>query len=435
MDDADTIFAVATARGKAGVAVVRVSGVLAHQAALALVGDVPKARQAVVRVLRNPKDATMLDQVLVLVFEDGKSFTGEPVVEFHCHGSTAVLAAILGILAEMTGFRLAEAGEFSRRALENGRMDLAQIEGLGDLISAETEAQRRAALQVMQGDLSERIAIWRQKLLRISALQAAMIDFADEDVPNLNAEIADLIQGTSKSLREELVGSAARERLHDGFEVAILGRPNVGKSTLLNALAGRKAALTSEVAGTTRDVIEVRMDLSGLPVTLLDTAGLRETSDVVESLGIDLAIDRAKSADLRIFLLDSSDAELPLGVEFMADDIRVVGKADISGHSDANSVSGKTGAGIDRLLAKVTETLSQRLAGSGVTIRERHRIAIGAAVSGLDRALERVKTGIGSEDLAAEEVLAAIRALDVIVGKVDIEQMLGEIFSSFCIGK
>ncbi len=433
MDYADTIFAVATARGKAGVGVVRVSGALAHEAALALAGDVPDARRAVLRKLRNPKSGDIIDEALLLVFDHGKSFTGEQAAEFHTHGSIAVLTAILGILAEMKGFRLAEPGEFSRRALENGRMDLAQIEGLGDLISAETEAQRRAALQVMQGNLSERIAIWRQQLLRISALQAAMIDFADEDVPDLNAEIADLIAKTVQLLRNELVGSAARERLQDGFEVAILGRPNVGKSTLLNALAGRKAALTSEIAGTTRDVIEVRMDLSGLPVTLLDTAGLRETDDIVETLGIDLAIQRARSADLRIFLVESNQADLPLGVGFMRDDIRVVGKADIIGQRDA--VSGKTGAGIDILLTKITETLSQRLAGSGVTIRERHRVAIGSAVSGLERALERVKTGIGSEDLAAEEVLAAMRSLDVIVGKVDVEQMLGEIFSSFCIGK
>ncbi len=431
----DTIFAVATARGKSGVAVIRVSGALAFEAALKLAGDIPSARQATLRALRNPKDGAVLDQALVLIFADGKSFTGEKTVEFHTHGSVAVLAAILGVLAEMPGFRLAEPGEFSRRALENGRMDLSQIEGLGDLISAETEAQRRAALQVMQGDLSERVATWRQQLLRISALQAAMIDFADEDVPDLNAEIADLIQEASKSLREELVGSAARERLHDGFEVAILGRPNVGKSTLLNALAGRKAALTSEIAGTTRDVIEVRMDLSGLPVTLLDTAGLRETSDVVESLGIEIAVERAKSADMRIFLVESSQAKLPSGVNFLPDDIRVVGKSDISGQSGGNFISGKTGAGIDYLLTKITETLSKRLAGSGVTIRERHRVAIGAAVSGLERALERVKTGIGNEDLAAEEVLTAIRALDAVVGKIDVEQMLGEIFSSFCIGK
>jgi len=219
------------------------------------------------------------------------------------------------------------------------------------------------------------------------------------------------------------------------LSVGIVGLPNVGKSTLLNALAGRKAALTSEIAGTTRDVIEVRMDLSGLPVTLLDTAGLRETSDVVENMGIDLAISRAKSADLRVFLLEPGDTELPTGVEFMPEDVRVFGKSDITGRNGVDSVSGKTGQGIDALLTKITKTLSERLAGSGVTIRERHRVAIGDAVSGLDRALERVKTGIGSEDLSAEEVLAAIRSLDVIVGKIDVEAMLGEIFSSFCIGK
>ncbi len=435
MDDRDTIFAVATARGKSGVAVVRISGSKAFAAVKAIAGDVPMPRRAALRTIRNPANDRVIDQALVLVFENRKSFTGEAIVEFHTHGSVAVLAALLAVLSAQPGLRLAEAGEFSRRALENGRMDLAQIEGLGDLISAETEGQRRAALQVMQGALSVRVAEWRKSLLRISALQAAMIDFADEDVPDVSAEVLSLIQQLIASLSGELTGSEARSRLRDGFEVAIVGRPNVGKSTLLNALAGRDAAITSEIAGTTRDVIEVRMDLSGLPVTLLDTAGLRDALDQVESMGVALAKSRAEKADLRIFLEDLASAGLADGVAFKPGDIRVIGKSDLSNTSNANGVSGKTGLGLDWLLKEITDVLSTRIVGSGVTIRERHRVAIQSALSGLGRAQDRVRTGIGVEDLAAEEVLAAIRSLDSIIGRVDVEQMLGEIFARFCIGK
>lgn len=431
----DTIFAVASARGRAGIAVLRVSGPGAFDAVRALAVSLPKARTSSLRWLRDPVTGEVLDQALVLTFAEGHSFTGECVAEFQVHGSVAVQAALLATLSAVPGFRLAEPGEFSRRALENGRMDLAQIEGLGDLISAETSAQHRAAMQVMQGALSERVSVWRRDLLQIAAQQAAMIDFADEDVPDLAPEILQRIQLVSALLAAELQGSFARTRLRDGFEVAIVGRPNVGKSTLLNALAGREAALTSEIAGTTRDVIEVRMDLAGLPVTLLDTAGLRETSDQVEIMGVERARERASLADLRVFLLEPDALILPDQVAFQDGDIRVIGKADLAVGSEDLSVSGKTGYGIDRLLERIAAILSERIVGTGLIIRERHRVAIRSALSGLDRAADRVRTGIGSDDLAAEDVLAAIRALDSIIGRIDVEQVLGEIFASFCIGK
>ncbi len=271
----ETIFALASARGKAGVAVFRISGPQALAAGEVLVGHLPAPHRAGLR--RIVADGEVIDDGLVLVFPQGESFTGEPVVELQVHGSVAVAAALGRVLSAMPGLRLAEPGEFTRRALANGRLDLAQVEGLADLIDAETEAQRRQAERVLQGAVAERVAEWRKLLVRVTALVEATIDFADEDVPvNVAPEVEALLDRLGGELRREIAGSRVAERVRDGFEVAIVGAPNTGKSTLLNALAGREAALTSEVAGTTRDVIEVRMDLDGVPVTLLDTAGLHE---------------------------------------------------------------------------------------------------------------------------------------------------------------
>ena len=424
-----TIFALASARGKAGVAVIRVSGSRSFEAGNRLTGGMPEGRG--LRKLVDPGGA-ILDEALVLVFPAGHSFTGEDVVEFQVHGSTAVVDAVLHVLGGFEGLRAAEPGEFTRRALENGRLDLAQVEGLADLIEAETEAQRVQALRVLSGALGDKAEIWRKGLIRAAALLEATIDFVDEEVPvDVRPEVLDLIGRVASELARERDGVRAAERIRDGFEVAIVGPPNAGKSTLLNALAGREAAITSEIAGTTRDVIEVRMDLDGLPVTMLDTAGLREAADAIEGIGIERAVRRATDADLRIFL--TSNGDRGVGVEPGPDDIVVEGKADLG--REVFAVSGLTGEGIDALVARVTEVLSGRAAHAGTAIRERHRLGMARAVEALEQARIAVEAGGEQAELAAEEIHLAIRALDSIVGRIDVENILDEIFSSFCIGK
>ena len=425
----DTVFALASARGKAGVAVIRVSGDQAWVAAEALCGGLPAPRKAGVR--RISHDGRVLDEALVLAFEAGASFTGEPCVELQIHGGTATARAVLRALATQPGLRLAEPGEFSRRALENGRMDLTQIEGLADLIDAETEAQRRQAIAVMSGDLGRKAQLWRADLVRASALLAVTIDFSDEDVPEeVSDEVIRLLTGVRDGVGRELAGALAAERIKDGFEVAIVGAPNVGKSTLLNALAGREAAITSDIAGTTRDVIEVRMEIQGLAVTLLDTAGLRLSDDRVEQIGIARGLDRARRADLRIFLKEG-DEVLPLLPE--KGDIVVLAKGDLRS-SGGLAVSGKTGAGIDDLISRIGNVLGERVSGSSLVIRERQRSALLGARASLESAQAVLRADVGVE-LAAAEVHAASVSLEMMIGKVGVEDLLEEIFSRFCIGK
>ena len=426
----DTIFALASARGKAGVAVVRLSGPLAH-AAVGKFCPVPEPRHAALRRLM--LDGEVLDEALVLLFAAGASFTGEASAELQLHGSTAVVARVLRALADIDGLRMAEAGEFTRRALENGQLDLTQVEGLADLIDAETEAQRRQAMRVLSGALGQRVEAWRGDIVRAAALIEATIDFADEEVPiDVTPEVTALIAGLLQALRLELAGATAAERVRDGFEVAIVGVPNAGKSTLLNALAGREAAITSEIAGTTRDVIEVKMDIAGLSVTLLDTAGLRDSSDVVEQIGVERAIERARAADLRVFLLSEPGEALMLAPEL--EDIVVLGKADARS-GDARAVSGKTGAGIDWLISEISGRLEGRAASAGLLIRERQRIALQRAVAGLEQAQARLGRAVSLPELIAADLRDSMQALEMMVGRIDVENLLDEIFSSFCIGK
>ncbi|UWQ14376.1 tRNA uridine-5-carboxymethylaminomethyl(34) synthesis GTPase MnmE [Aliiroseovarius sp. M344] len=428
----DTIYSLASARGKAGVAVVRISGPHAFSAASGMAGKLPPIRKAGLRSLKGAGDH-ILDEALVLCFDDGASFTGEPVVEMQLHGSTAVVRAVLDELSTYPDLRLAEPGEFTRRALENERLDLSQVEGLADLLDAETEAQRRQAFAILSGALGDVAEGWRRDLIRAAALLEATIDFADEDVPvDVSPEVNDLLDGVLKTLAKETAGTRIAERIRDGFEVAIVGAPNAGKSTLLNALAGRDAAITSEIAGTTRDVIEVQMELAGLPVTVLDTAGLREAQDSVEAIGVERALARANTADLRIFLM--SDDGHGLLIDPRTDDIVVQGKADLH-ETDRLAVSGLTGQGVDKLVERIGECLADRVKGAGIATRARHRIAMERALCALEDARIEVQHGPERAEIAAEEIRTATRALDSLVGRVDVEHLLDEIFASFCLGK
>ena len=428
----DTIFALATAKGKAGVAIVRLSGPEAFAVARRLCAPLPKPRTVALRELCWAGE--VLDHALVLCFAAGASFTGEDVVELHLHGSAAVIGAVTSVLGGEFGLRIAGPGEFTRRALENGVLDLTQVEGLADLIDAETEAQRKQAQRVLSGEIGKRAEIWRKSLIRAAALVEATIDFVDEDVPvDVAPEVIGLIDGLAVALAAEVGRGKGAERLRAGFEVAILGRPNSGKSTLLNALAGREAAITSEYAGTTRDVIEVRMDLSGLPVSFLDTAGIRLTEDPVERMGIDLALRRAEGADMRIFLV-TEVGEAPVS-EPVEGDVVVFSKADRRDDWPGLAVSGKTGIGMEGLLARIVAELELRLAGDGVVTRERHMRAMRLAIEALAAARVEVLRGQERAELAAAEIRRAIAALDVLVGRLGVEDFLEEIFASFCIGK
>lgn len=410
---------------------IRVSGPRAMTAARALAGSLPAPRQAGLRRLTDA-EGVLLDEALVLCFAKGASFTGEDVVEFQCHGSPATVAAVLRALGQQDGLRLAEPGEFTRRALENGVLDLAQVEGLADLLESETEAQRRQAMRVLSGALGEKVALWRESLVRAAALLEATIDFADEDVPvDVTPEVAGLLSGVSTALETEIEGVAMAERIREGFEIAIVGPPNAGKSTLLNHLAGREAAITSEHAGTTRDVIEVRLDLRGLPVTFLDTAGLRESTDEVETIGIARAIDRATAADLRVFLLDETGR-----TEGMApgpEDIVLRGKADLD--SGAAGVSGKTGQGVAELVERIAAILDGRSTRAVTATRERHAEAMRRARGAIAEAQNQLSHGMETAELAAEDIRRAARALESLLGKIDVENLLDEIFARFCLGK
>lgn len=428
----DTIFARATARGKAGVSIIRISGSKAKDVALSLCNSLPDERVAGLRILKDSDDL-ILDEALVLWFSSGHSFTGEDVVELHIHGSVAITNSIEKVLGRIDGLRLAEPGEFTRRALENNRLDLTQVEGLADLIDAETEWQRRQALDVFSGALGKKTHVWRNKLIRAAALLEATIDFVEEDVPvDVFPEVEALIDEVIESLSSEADGAPIAERIRDGFEVAIVGPPNVGKSTLLNALAGRQAAITSEIAGTTRDVIEVRMDLQGLPVTFLDTAGIRESTDVVEIAGIELAKKRAEMADLRVFLGDG--VTVYGGLKYIKDDILISAKGDLS-NSGPDSVSGLTGKGIDRLINQIGNILENRAVHAKSAIGERHRKAVGQAIESLNLARDYLTKTPEGPEIIAQELRAACMALDSLVGRIDVEVVLDEVFSRFCIGK
>lgn len=438
----DTIFAPATGFGRAGIAVIRVSGPRSRDVLASLTGGrVPEARRASVRRLLDPSDGELLDEALVLWLPGPASFTGEDQAELHIHGGLAVRAAVLRVLAGRPGCRSAEAGEFTRRAFLSGRMDLSSVEGLADLIDAETEAQRRQALRQLGGALARRVEGWRERLADALALMEAGLDFSDE------ADVSDAASSEASAIYRAVLGDVETEltradrgmRLRDGFSVVIAGEPNAGKSTLLNAISGREAAIVSPVAGTTRDAIEVHCDLGGLPVTFVDTAGLRDTSDPVELEGMARARRRAAEADLVLELRSpAGDAAPFVDGPFGSVPVLVVAtKGDVAPpHPGADLVvSAVTGEGMAALLDEVRRRAETAVVGSGdaVITRERHRRAMERVADALRRADDVFAPG--TEELAAEDVRLALRALGAITGQVDVEEILDRIFGQFCIGK
>lgn len=447
-----TIFALSSAKGRAGVAVIRLSGDNTAEAIKSLIrNELPGARKAVLCWIHNPQTQERLDRGLVLWFPAPHSFTGEDVAELQIHGGRAVIDAVLAALGATAGLRPAEPGEFARRAFDNGRLDLTEVEGLADLVNAETESQRRQALRQMDGALGVLYEDWRIELIECLALLEAGIDFADEDLPDdLTHGIYERISILAASVQDHLQDGWRGERLRDGFRIAILGAPNAGKSTLLNAMARREAAIVSEEAGTTRDVVEVHLDLNGFAVILADTAGIRGGGGAVEREGIRRALGRAEAADLKIILVDGRNwPDFDSNIKALIDDktLVVVNKIDLTKMAASTTrniwpqalglwyLSAQTGDGLTFFLRDLGQIIEELL---GVKereaprmTRERHRQALTSALDHLKRYLQ----GSGDVEMKAEDVRLAARALGRITGRVDVEDVLDVIFSEFCIGK
>jgi tRNA modification GTPase len=440
----ETIYAPSTLIGKSGVTVVRISGPGTPAALTALLGGagLPAPRRASLRRIVRPEDASLLDRALILWLPGPASFTGEDMAELHLHGGRAVAQAVLDALGRAPGLRLAEPGEFARRAFEAGRLDLTEVEAIADLVAAETEAQRRQALRQMEGALGALVEGWRGRLIGLLAQVEAVLDFPEEGLPpELEAQIAAETAQLQAQIGRELADNRRGERLRAGYSVAILGAPNVGKSSLLNWLARREAAIVATTAGTTRDVIEVDLDLGGYPVALADTAGLRESDDPVESEGIRRARARAEAADLTLVLFDASAAPDAASLALLDDrSIAVANKSDLAPSgphaklpAHALPVSVATGAGLDRLLrvleARVRDSLAPAADAPALT-RARHRSALEEAGAELAEAARQPEL-----ELRAENLRLAARALGRVTGRIEVEEVLDRLFREFCIGK
>lgn len=431
--DKPVIFAVSSGTVPAGVAVVRVSGPAAGDALRLVTGTGPIAeRKAQVRTLADISTGDQIDQALVLWFPAPHSYTGENSVEFQIHGGRAVTAALLAALGRIPGFRPAEPGEFTRRAVENGRLDLTRAEAIADLIAAETEAQRKAALRQFQGALAHLYQDWRVRLIRAAGWIEANIDFADEELPagvweESRRQLVNLVSG----MRSELAGGRRGEIIREGFQVAVIGPPNAGKSSLVNALARRDVAIVSEQPGTTRDIIETRLDLAGYAVVLADTAGLRDSSDVVEQEGIRRARNRAAEADFTMLVSDAAEGVRPeLGIKA---DLEVWNKADLIAHRipGRTYISAKTGEGLGELVELLSRAASEQVGGEPPLLtRTRHLYSVTEAVQAIEAALNE-----SEPELVAEQIRIALRALGRITGAVDLDDLLDVVFRDFCIGK
>lgn len=432
-----TIFAPATASGKAGVAVIRVSGPQALEAVKKMTAiKTPVPRKAMFSEIHTP-DGTAVDNGLVLYFPCPNSFTGEDVVEFQTHGGRAIISAVLSGLAQIDGFRPAGRGEFTRRAVENGKMDLTAAEGLADLVDAETEQQRKQALRQMGGVLAKIYEDWHDRLLHVLAWMEAYIDFPEEEIPeDVSADVRGKIAGLMSEIQVHLNDGRRGEKLRDGFQIAIIGAPNAGKSSLMNRLAQRDVAIVSSAAGTTRDIIEVRLDINGYPVIVADTAGLRDTDEEIEAEGVRRAKARAEEADLVLWLSDALKGKNNTETEKIDSEkiFRIMNKADqTEPQNDGNIwISAKTGQGIDVLLDRIGRFVEEKMAlrEEPSLTRLRHRKALEECLQCLNSSLKAPEIELMTEDLRM-----AMRSLGKITGQVQVEELLDVIFKDFCIGK
>lgn len=435
----DTIFALSSGRPPAAIAVIRISGPRAGAALEQLIGRIPTPRKGVLGRVRETPGGETIDEALVLWFPGPNSETGEDVAELQLHGGQAVIAATLRVLGEMEGLRLAEGGEFTRRGFENGKLDLTAVEGLGDLIAAETDAQRRQAFKQMKGLLGLQADAWRRRLVEALALVEARIDFSDEaDVPeDLLGPALVMVRGLREEIAAALADGRRGERLRDGLVVAVTGPPNAGKSTLLNRLARRDVAIVSPVPGTTRDVIEIHLDLNGYPVTLLDTAGIRESADPVEQEGVRRARQRAEAADLILWLSDSGEEpEFASSVPVL----KIRTKIDLlherkninSRREEGFAISAKDDINIHLLVQALSTFAASSLHGQepAMVTRERQRTLLQATLASLTEALAQTE-----HELVAESLRRAAGALGRLTGRIDVEDVLDVIFRDFCIGK
>jgi tRNA modification GTPase len=437
----NTIYSLSSAHGRSGVAVIRISGPLSDQALVKLCGRLPQYRHASLMVISHPIDATHLDQGLVLRFAEGQSFTGEASCELQIHGGRAVVQSVLTALSRLEGFRQAKPGEFTRRAMENGRLDLTQVEALADLIDADTEFQRQQALRSLEGILGHEVRSWRGILREVRGLIAADIDFSDEG--DVGDHSVDQIDSLLQRLEHEFVGMLASSKsgriINEGFRVALVGPPNSGKSSLLNALAGSDVAIVTHYAGTTRDILEVRLDIEGYPIVLIDTAGIRDAIDPVEIIGVSRARFAATRADLILVLHEVLTEPLTIPDEWTeVKSIRIRSKLDLYQNNSETSgfdlaISVATSAGLSQLRAAIAhEVRCATQVESVVLSRERQRIAVERALFYCQRARSSVPFGIEFVD---ENVRAVDQALAELLGEIGIEEVLGEVFSRFCVGK
>ena len=442
-----TVYALSSGPGISGIAVIRVSGSKTEEIIISLTnGSLPKTKEATLKKIINPKNGELIDEGLVIFFKRPNSYTGEDMAEFHVHGSKAVVQEVLTVLEGFDDCRLAEPGEFTKIAFQNNKINLLKAESIGDLIAAETELQRKQALRIMSGDSSKKFNFWRDELINILADIEAKIDFPDEDIPeNLSQNIKNRCEKIKNEIQVTLDDNKTGEIIREGFKIAIVGPPNVGKSSLLNYLSKREAAIVSEKAGTTRDVIECHLDLEGIPVIISDTAGIRVSSDEIETKGVNLAINRAEEADLIIILLDPKKLDFKgfFNEKLHDKSILAINKSDLLIESINNKefkiepliISIKDNKNLDKLIEAVKLKLNKQfLKTNNVLItRSRHRLHLKECHKHLKVFLE--KKNNQEFDLAAEDLRLSIRHLGTIVGKVDVEEILGSIFDNFCIGK